>query len=329
MKKRIGITTTVPIEIILAADCIPVDLNNIFITNENAEKVVEAAEEIGYPRTICAWIKGIYATIINNNPVDMLIIVTQGDCSNTISMLETFKHKGIQTLTFDFPYSRDYEKLKSQMEKLASDLGTTLNEAEKVRQNLLPIREKLIELDKLTYEKYLVTGKENHLWLVSSSDFNSNPEEFEKNLDRFLEEAKQRKPKTPKLKLGYLGIPPIISDIYDYIEERDAAIIFNEIQRQFSMPFPAGNLIEQYLKYTYPYDIFHRLDAIYSEIKKRQLHGIIHYVQSFCHRQIEDIILRDRLSKPILTIEGDRPSPLDERLKIRIDSFLDMLSSNF
>ncbi|MCK9226089.1 MAG: 2-hydroxyacyl-CoA dehydratase, partial [Candidatus Muirbacterium halophilum] len=57
----IGITTTVPSEILYAANFIPVDLNNIFIANENPDKFVEKAEIIGFPGNSCAWIKGIFS----------------------------------------------------------------------------------------------------------------------------------------------------------------------------------------------------------------------------------------------------------------------------
>ncbi len=325
MKKKIGITTTIPIEIIYAADCIPVDLNNIFITDSDAENIVAKAEELGYPRSICAWIKGIYATVTAKKPVDALVIVTQGDCSNTISMLETFKNQNIEIFTFDFPYDHNTKKLKSEMEKLAFNLNTSVDKAEEIRKRLISIREKLVLLDRMTYENFLISGFENHLWLVSSSDFNGNPDKFENDLDEFLKKAANREPKIPDIKLGLIGIPPIITDLYGYLESKNAAVIFNEIQRQFSMPYKCKNLLEQYLNYTYPYDIFQRLDSIYPEIEKRKINAFIHYVQLFCHRQIEDMVLREKILLPMLTVEGDRPVNLDERAKIRIDSFLDIL----
>jgi len=325
--KRIGITSTIPVEVILSANCIPIDLNNIFIAGENPQQIVTRAEELGYPRSLCAWIKGIYATVVEKKPVDLVVIITQGDCSNTLSMMETFKIRGIPTLTFDYPYDRNREKLKREIEKFAKAFETTIDAAEKVREKLIPIRQKLVTLDRLTYEEFLVTGLENHLWLVSASDFRSDTEKFEEELDNFLGEVTRRNPAPPEIRLGLIGVPPIIPDLYEYIEKKSARVIFNEMQRQFAMPSLSDNLIEQYLSYTYPYDIFHRIDAIQPEIEKRKLQGIIHYVQSFCHRQIEDIIFRKKLQIPILTIEGDRPSPIDERIKIRIDTFLDLISS--
>ena len=39
--EKIGITTTVPVEILIAAGLKPVDLNNIFITSKKSSKYIE------------------------------------------------------------------------------------------------------------------------------------------------------------------------------------------------------------------------------------------------------------------------------------------------
>jgi len=124
-----------------------------------------------------------------------------------------------------------------------------------------------------------------------------------------------------------LGVPPIFNDLYSFIESLSARVVFNEMQRQFSMPYPTNSLLEQYLSYTYPYDIFNRIKDIKKEIKRREIDGLIHYVQSFCFRQIEDTILKKTLKLPILTIEGDQPSPLDSRNKTKLEVFIEMLLS--
>jgi benzoyl-CoA reductase/2-hydroxyglutaryl-CoA dehydratase subunit BcrC/BadD/HgdB len=102
-------------------------------------------------------------------------------------------------------------------------------------------------------------------------------------------------------------------------------VVFNEIQRQFSMPPDSDALVDRYLKYTYPYHVAHRLEDIAQEIRRRRLDGVIHYVQAFCFRQIEDIVLRRAIDTPVLTIEGNRPGRIDLRTKVRIEAFLDML----
>ncbi|GAE89635.1 possible subunit of benzoyl-CoA reductase/2-hydroxyglutaryl-CoA dehydratase [Acetivibrio straminisolvens JCM 21531] len=47
--KNIGFTTSIPVEVIFAAGHKPVDLNNVFITNDNPGKLIEVAENAGSP----------------------------------------------------------------------------------------------------------------------------------------------------------------------------------------------------------------------------------------------------------------------------------------
>ncbi|HAY20759.1 MAG TPA: 2-hydroxyglutaryl-CoA dehydratase, partial [Desulfobacterales bacterium] len=56
-----------------------------------------------------------------------------------------------------------------------------------------------------------------------------------------------------------------------------------------------------------------------------RLDGLIHYTQSFCFRQIQDRLLRQRLNLPMLTIEGDRPAAVDHRTRLRLEAFVDVL----
>lgn len=52
-----------------------------------------------------------------------------------------------------------------------------------------------------------------------------------------------------------------MNDLYSYIEERGAKVVFNEVQREFAFPrhVKAKNIFEQYLNYTYPYGIEFRI----------------------------------------------------------------------
>jgi len=63
---RTGFTTTIPLEILLAADRIPVDLNNLFITGGKGLELVEHAVASGFPRNTCSWIKGIYSAAMES-----------------------------------------------------------------------------------------------------------------------------------------------------------------------------------------------------------------------------------------------------------------------
>jgi benzoyl-CoA reductase/2-hydroxyglutaryl-CoA dehydratase subunit BcrC/BadD/HgdB len=320
----IGITTTIPVEIVYAAGLRPIDLNNRFITSSNPEDLVVRAEKDGFAHNICAWIKGIYGTVLERK-LTQVVAVTGGDCSNTIALGEVLAAKDVEVIPFAFPLNRARSSLHEEMDQLRRRLGTSWEEIYLAKKRLDRIRGKLKSLDELTYLEDRVSGLENHLFLVNSSDFNGDPDAFENHLDDFLSEAKARRPRMEKVRLGYVGVPAIFEGFYEFIESLDARVVYNEIQRQFSMPLGKSDMIDQYLAYTYPYALEGRLRDILEAIEARQLDGLIHYSQSFCHRQIYDILFREKLQIPILTLEGDRPAPLDSRTCLRIETFIQML----
>ena len=322
---RVGITTTVPIEIVLAGGSIPIDLNNLFMSQDSLH-LVHKAEMQGFPRNFCTWIKGIYSVTLQEG-ISHIIAVTQGDCSNTQALMETLSLEGVTIISFAYPYDRDEELLRLQMKRLLRAFHCTWQQALAIKEYLDKIRKKVHTIDRLTWNDGLVTGYENHYFQISCSDMQANPEKFEICVDQFLEEISSRKPRQELVRLGYIGVPPIFSDLYSFIESQEACVIFNEVQRQFAMPDcgQGEDLIEQYLRYTYPYDVFSRIADIKEQIRLRHIDGLIHYVQSFCFHRLEDLIIRKAVSIPILTLEGENPGKLDARSKIRLESFLQML----
>ena len=323
---KIGITTTVPSEIIFAAGHVPVDLNNIFVSDPEALWLVERAELAGYPRNCCAWVKGIYGTVTQRGGIDALLAVCEGDCSHTHALMETLQLHGVEVIPFAFPFDRDEAALRHEVDKLIHRLGTSWEEAENFRVKLHPVRQALKEVDRLTWEDNVVTSRENHRWLLSSSDFEGDTNNFKKQLDEFLCIARARNEEFSGKRLALVGVPPIFSDLFEMLEGLGARVVFNEVPRQFAMPFAAHNLVEQYLAYTYPYDIFTRLEDIEKAVSQRRIDGIIHYVQSFCFRGLHDMILRERFPElPILTLEGERPGPVDVRTQMRLETFVQML----
>jgi benzoyl-CoA reductase/2-hydroxyglutaryl-CoA dehydratase subunit BcrC/BadD/HgdB len=325
VSERIGITSTVPVEVILAAGKIPVDLNNLFIGDPDPLRFIRIAEEAGYPRNICAWIRGLFGLVVSTRCVDAVIALTQGDCSSTLALVETLLINDVPVIPFEYPFSRDRDLLRLQIEKLSVRLGTTAAAAQGWVERLRPLRRKLAEIDSLTWREGVVTGEENHRMLLSSSDFGGDVQLFEREATALLERARQRKPHGAAVRLGYIGVPPVWNDLHSFIEAQGARVALNEMQRQFSMPFDAPDLVRQYLRYTYPYGVFARLEDIEPALSEREVDGVIHYTQSFCFRQIEDLIFRKKLSLPILTLEGDQPGPLDGRPKLRIGAFIEML----
>ena len=322
---RIGLTTTIPVEVVLAAGLTPVDLNNIFITSPDALKLVSDAEAAGLPRTICAWVKGIYATLQRRPDIGSVLVACQGDCSYTQALGEILEAEGRDVIHFKFPYPRDRAVLRREIAALADHLEVTMDEVRQVQARLTSIRRDLQDLDRLTYETIQVSGRENFQFLISSSDFDSDVETFAKRLANFLEEAKTRPPRNSQVRLGFVGIPPIFTALWVFLEELEARVVFNKMPRQFSMPYGDLDLVEQYHRYTYPYDIAWRLADLAEAVAVRRLTGLVHYTQSFCFRQMFDQTLRERLGVPILTIEGDRPTPLDSRTRMRLEAFVDVL----
>jgi benzoyl-CoA reductase/2-hydroxyglutaryl-CoA dehydratase subunit BcrC/BadD/HgdB len=324
--KKVGFTTTIPIEILLAAGCQPVDLNNLFITDSQRNGLIEKAETEGFPRNICGWIKGIYSTALKAG-IKEVIAVTQGDCSYTHALIELFQMLAIKVVPFAYPYDRNRELLSTQLKSLMDYYQVSEKQVLSSKKVLDALRSKIHRIDELSWKKNIVTGYENHYYQVCTTDMNRDLESFEQEVDRFLRDLKTRSPLKERIRLGYLGVPPIFDaqEFYGFFESQGARVVFNEIQRQFSMPYPTSTLLEQYTRYTYPYDIFGRIDDILQEVKTRRIDALIHYYQSFCHRQIEDIIIRRKIKLPILSIEGDRSFSLDARTRLRIEAFLEML----
>ncbi len=322
---KIGLTTTIPVEVVLAANLIPVDLNNLFIAAPDALKRVARAEAAGLPRTICAWVRGIYASLKDHPEIRAVLVATQGDCSYTQALGEILEGEGREVIHFQFPYPRDRGRLREEIEALMARLGTNWQEVVKVQERLGPVRRLLRELDRLTWETGQVSGQENFQFLIASSDFSSDPDEYERKLTALTAAAARRPTRRGIVRLGLAGIPPIFSDLWGFLEEVGADVVFNEMPRQFSMPYETADLVEQYWRYTYPYDINGRLADLAAAVQVRHLDGLIHYTQSFCFRQMFDQTLRENLPVPILTIEGDSPTPLDARTRLRLEAFVDVL----
>jgi len=326
MRQMLGLTSTIPVEVVLAAGLTPVDLNNAFIASAGAEDLVLEAEARGFPRSSCAWIKGIYGAV-HALGVRRVVAVGEGDCSAGLALLEILASEGAETLTFGYPRSRNRAALAREIERFAGRLGTSLAEAERVRAGLAPLRRALAEVDRLLHETGQVTGEEAHAVLVSSSDFRGDPVAFERELDGLLAAARARAPREPRFRLALLGVPPIATDLFARLARLDVEVVYAESAREFAALEPAGALADAYLAYSYPYDTFFRIERIARECASRRVDGAIHYVQCFCHRALQDRLLRERLGLPTLTLECDRPGPLDAAAVTRVESFLDVLES--
>jgi benzoyl-CoA reductase/2-hydroxyglutaryl-CoA dehydratase subunit BcrC/BadD/HgdB len=322
----VGFTTTIPVEVVFAGGYTPCDLNNIFISDENPMQYLEKAERDGFPKSFCNWIKGIYGVVMKKR-IDTVITVMEGDCSNTQALAEILRYKGIRTVPFSYPFDRDREIVEREIEKLKSAFSVTDNDLKIVEKEITAVRSILEIIDRMTWDEKLVSGYENHLWLVRASDMLGDYNKYKGMAWGFIEKARSRTP-IDGIRIGCIGVPPIVPDLHDFIENVGGHVVYNETQRQFILPFKTINLVDKYLKYTYPYGVFARLEDIQREIEKRQIQGIVHYVQAFCYRSVEDVILRETLGIPMITIEGDLPKSIDSRTKLRIEAFIELLRNS-
>ncbi|MDD5748663.1 MAG: 2-hydroxyacyl-CoA dehydratase family protein [Actinomycetota bacterium] len=335
-KPTVGITTTIPVEVLLSCGMRPIDLNNLFISSPSRLELIEKAHRAGFPQNTCAWLKGIYGAVVSQGFPQVVVGVVRGDCSGTQILLEALSLAGIRVIPFSYPYPPSREELRREIEKLAESVGTNLESSELIMEELRPVRDALREIDRLLWEDNEVSGLEAHKYLVSSSDFGGNPVVFLRELEEFLTKAHERKPLNEKkgiqwkreIRLGYVGVPPVVPDIFEIVEEMGARFVFHEVQRQFAMLGSYDDLVSMYLDYTYPYDLMARVSDINRESRARQIDGIIHYVQSFCHRNLEDVIFSRKLEKPMLTVECDCPGELGASALSRIESFIQVLGEN-
>lgn len=335
-KQAVGITTTVPVEVIFAAGYMPVDLNNLFVSSGSMSEMVEKAHQAGFPQNTCAWIKGIYGTVVSNGWPNCVVGVVRGDCSGTSVLLEALQMVGVEVIPFSYPYPPSRADLRREIKRFAARLGASLSDCEDWFNRLKGLREKLEVLDRLCWEENKVSSLEAHTWLVSSSDFWGDPDYYERELDSFTREACSRKPLSCRdgivwkreVRLGFVGVPPIVPNIFEIVEKMGARFVFHEVQRQFSMPYAARDIVSTYTKYTYPYDLSGRAKDIERESERRKIDGVVHYVQSFCHRNLEDVVFSRCIKRPILTIECDCPGELGGSALTRIESFIQVLGEN-
>lgn len=319
----IGITTTVPVEILYAAGRTPVDLNNIFVADPDANSLVAYAEARGFPQSACAWTKGLYGAI-HSRGIREVVGVIEGDCSNTYALCEILESEGIVVHPFGYPSSRRADDLQTALERFAARLGTTLDAAEGVKAELDEIRGLALRLYEAAGEGGVPSG-DLFAGLLNTSDFFGEPEKCRAELEAALARIPEA-PAPPSIRLSCAGVPTILADMWEVFEAAGARFVDHEVPRQFALLDGIGrNMIDTYLKYTYPYDVFSRIADVTAQAAERGAVGLVHYVQSFCHRQIEDRLWREKVDLPILTLEADRPGRVDERTRTRIEAFIEQL----
>ncbi len=323
-ENAIGITTTVPVEIIYAAGRTPVDLNNIFVADADSNSLVAYAEERGFPQSACAWTKGLYG-VIHRYGIREVVGVIEGDCSNTLALSEILESEGITVHPFGYPSSRRADDLAVAMERFANRLGTTLAAADAVKPRLDAIRAIARDVYRLAGDGRAGSG-DLFGALLNTSDFFGDPDRCRRDLEAIRDKAETEPAGRDWIRLSCAGVPTIVTDLWQQFEEMGARFVDHEVPRQFALLDGIGHtMVDTYLRYTYPYDVFTRIQDVTAEAEQRGVVGLVHYVQSFCHRMIEDRLWRERVKLPILTLEADRPGRVDERTRTRMEAFIERL----
>ncbi len=325
--RKVAFTTTIPQEYIWAAGDIPVDLNNLFIVGDSKD-FIKSGEKHGVPRNTCSWIKGLMGAVVTHqSEIDTLIAVTEGDCSNNHGLINLYRHfiPNLSVVAFAYPAGRDAFKLRYELDKLGEYFGVSYAQAMEAKAELDVIRKRLVVLDKLFYTKNNINVSDFQKLMVASSDFGSNLASYAKRVEDLISLSEISEPQLSKIQIGYVGVPTIVSNLFSYLESQSTVVSYFEVENDFAMLSESEDIVQEYSNFNYPYDLEGRIVEIEKQIKLRNLKGIIHYAQAFCHRQLDDVILKSRLSVPVLTIEGDAPGELDMRTKIRIECFLERL----
>ena len=217
--RKIAFTTTIPQEYIWASGAVPVDLNNLFITN-NAKEFIKSGEKHGVPRNTCSWIKGLMGVVsAYKNEIEAVIAVTEGDCSNNHGLINLYKYyfPELKVISFAYPADRDANKLKYELDKLGEFLGASYSQAMQAKEQLDVIRRKLGLLDKLYFEKNNLPASDFQKLMVSSSDFGSDLVVYTNRVRASIEKAEREDASIDCVMIGYVGVPTIISDLFSYL----------------------------------------------------------------------------------------------------------------
>ena len=325
-----GITGTLPIEVLLAAGHRVLDLNNAFITAPDPDRLLEAAHRCGFAPTQCAWTRGIVGAALGHagasRAVDEVVVVARGDCTQNRMLLDLLPALGgPPTRAFEFPPERgDVARMRRAIQAFAGSLGVGLEQVQAAYDGLRPLRLALAELDRLTWQEGAVTGRENAQVLVSSTDLGGDRGAYERQVHALLTDARRRTPVPWAHRVAVFGVPPIVADAYDHLEDRGAKVVLNETQRDFAQLDPADDPAVQYAeRYAYAYSVHDRLARFVPEARRRRVDGVLVYQQSFCHHNAEaEAVSRALKGWPTVVIEADRPGPLDAATRLRLDAFV-------
>ncbi|GHV22105.1 2-hydroxyglutaryl-CoA dehydratase [Planctomycetales bacterium] len=321
----VAITTTIPAEVIFAAGGKVVDLNNVFIADADAAGLVETAERAGLPANTCAWVKGLYATA-HRSAASAVVGVVEGDCSPNAALLDLLADAGMKIIPFAYPRANDYAAFDRAIGELETVFGVTRAQTEAMKKRFDAARRLVKIIDDAAWQKMNIPSGVSFAAQLLTTDMLGDLDRAAAELTATVKKYAAAAAGADKTPLAAVGVPTMIGDLWDVIENAGGRVVYHEVPHQFSRAdFIGADVVETYRHFTYPANARRRLAEIVAQCEKRRARGIVHYVQSFCHRQLHDLLLRRAVDLPVLTIEADRPALTDGRNLTRIEAFLEQL----
>lgn len=316
----VGITALVPPELIYGAGWYPTDVNN-WIPGSDAR-----------PRSkLCAWTASWREAILKGElGLDALVVVAGGDCHNALADGQAAARKVPRTHFFFYPFDGDTGYLKGQLEALEEFLGEgRMAEGAHRRRALEKVAAAKalgLRLDRARSDGKADPERAFKL-LISFSDLEGDPVAFERKVRSVLAGPRLRATED-RPRVALIGVPPIYRDFHNVCAEAGLQVVFDELPYEFLRL--GGNdidsLARSYSTYTFARPVEYRLGFLERELRTRKVDGVIHYAQFTCHHLLEDGMLRERLNRPMLTVQGDLPGETPAQIRLRLEAFGELLS---
>lgn len=327
-ERRIGIFSTVPVEVIFGAGLAPVDLNNLFVTHPDPGMLLRQADVLGLPRNSCAWTRGLFGATVALD-FRRVVSVPRGDCSNNAAMAGLLRQRGTRVVEFNFPIAGPDRpgQMALELQRFGDEFDVSPAKAARAFESIRPVRELLARIDRANWAEGKVPGSVARACLLRSTDMGGNPHLFRRRLEKVLADHREAGA-VGGPRLALFGVPAVFDGFLERLEEMGAGVVLAEAEHDFAMLPPADSLAQQYLDYAYPYGIEARVDKFAKLVQERRVDGVIIYSQAFCHHNLELAFVERKLAGiPLLVLEGDLPRSMTARDGVRLEGFLELLSA--
>ncbi len=351
-KKIIGVLCNfIPLELIIAADAIPIRLCTGF------QEPILLAEEI-LPRNFCPLIKSLYGFTLMNSPhfdlVDVIVVPTTCDGKKKLAeILAEAKPTWVMEVphTNETPQARqlwltEIQLFKKQLEKVTGNKITAkkLRAAIELLNHKRAVTRRLYELRKRTPPP--IWGRD--AMLVTNLSLFDDTKRWTDRTEALCNELEKQKPvcgiSYPRVMIT--GSPTVFPTwkIPILIEESGGVIVMDDIctgSKELWDPIESANwtkndmliaIADKYLMNTcacFTPNLI-RQDRVVQFVKDFKADGVVYHVLQACHIYgMEQMRIEKALKKidiPLLNIETDFSQEDVEQIRTRIEAFLEIIS---